>query len=301
MSHYWYGSVVLRLHSVRMKYPFATALPRIPNVLSTPASAESVRTENSSDPLLATDHLSIHYGTRSALNDVTLTIEPGTVTSLLGPNGAGKSTLLKAFAGVAPPSHGSIQFRGATLKRPHPDITYIPQRSGAEWTFPISVIEAVLLGLAKRTPRFRGFNTQERLRALDALDHVGMLPLADIQIGALSGGQQQRVFLARALVTCGDVLLLDEPFTGVDVPTQDLFLDLFESLSRQGITIIFATHDIEHTVRSANRVILINNRIVADGPPADVLSDDILSRTFQGRIMIFGQDHSRLDEAGIQL
>jgi ABC-type Mn2+/Zn2+ transport system ATPase subunit len=128
-----------------------------------------------------------------------------------------------------------------------------------------------------------------------------MLPLADIQIGALSGGQQQRVFLARALVTCGDVLLLDEPFTGVDVPTQDLFLDLFESLSRQGITIIFATHDIEHTVRSANRVILINNRIVADGPPADVLSDDILSRTFQGRIMIFGQDHSRLDEAGIQL
>ncbi|MBA2289051.1 MAG: ABC transporter ATP-binding protein [Chloroflexia bacterium] len=269
-------------------------------MLSTQASAESGRTANASDPLLATDHLSIHYGARSALNDVSLTVHPGTVTSLLGPNGAGKSTLLKAFAGVVPPSHGSISFRGAQLRRPHPDITYIPQRSGAEWTFPISVIEAVLLGLAKRTPRFRGFNSEERRLALDALDHVGMLPLANIQIGALSGGQQQRVFLARALVTCGDVLLLDEPFTGVDVPTQDLFLDLFESLSRRGVTIIFATHDIEHTVRSATRVILINNRIVADGPPANVLSDDILSRTFEGRIMVFDQDHDRPAGPGTQ-
>jgi len=108
-----------------------------------------------------------------------------------------------------------------------------------------------------------------------------------VQIGALSGGQQQRVFLARALVTCGDVLLLDEPFTGVDVPTQDLFLELFENLRRRGVTIVFATHDLEHAVRSSSRAILINNSIIADGPPAQVLNNELLTRTFEGRIMVF--------------
>lgn len=267
-------------------------------MISSPASEATVSRAAAADPLIAADRLSIHYGARSALNDVSLAIPAGTVTSLLGPNGAGKSTLLKAFAGVVLPSHGSVSYRGSILRRPHPDITYIPQRSGAEWTFPISVIETVLLGLAKRAPRIRGFNRQERREALGALDHVGMAPLAHTQIGALSGGQQQRVFLARALVTCGDVLLLDEPFTGVDVPTQDLFLELFKSLSSRGVAIIFATHDLEHTVRSANRVILINNRVVADGAPTEVLNDDILSRAFQGRIMVFDQRPTHTPEPG---
>ena len=217
---------------------------------------------------------------------------PGSVTSLLGPNGAGKSTLLKALAGVIPPSHGSVWYKDREIRRPVPDITYIPQRSGADWTFPISVIETVLLGLARHTPRFRGFNDEERQQAMDALVHVGLQPLTNVQIGALSGGQQQRVFLARALVTCGDVLLLDEPFTGVDAPTQDLFLDIFSDLSIRGVTIVFATHDLQHAVRSSSRAILINNSIIADGPPEETLSDELLSRTFQGRIMIFGAPDS---------
>lgn len=243
-------------------------------------------------PVLETRNLSIHYGSRSALDTVSLEIWPGSVTSLLGPNGAGKSTLLKALAGVTRPSHGSVRYKAREIHRPVPDITYIPQRSGAEWTFPISVLETVLLGLARNTPRFRGFNESEREQAMDALGHVGLQPLANVQIGALSGGQQQRVFLARALVTCGDVLLLDEPFTGVDVPTQDLFLDLFSDLSARGVTIVFATHDLQHAVRSSSRAILINNSIIADGPPREVLIDELLSETFQGRIMIFGSPDS---------
>lgn len=238
-------------------------------------------------PILAAEDLSIHYGHRSALDTVSVHIERGTVTSLLGPNGAGKSTLLKAMAGVVPPSHGSVSFRGTPLRRPNPVITYIPQRSGAEWTFPISVLETVLLGLALRTPRFRGFNADERNRAHDALANVGLEPLANVQIGALSGGQQQRVFLARALVACGEVLLLDEPFTGVDVPTQELFLELFDDLSARGVTIIFATHDLQHAARSSSRAILLNNSIIADGPPTKVLQDELLTQAFQGRIMVF--------------
>lgn len=265
-------------------------------MISSPATAGSLCQTDAFAPVLTTDHLSIHFGARSALNDVTLAIESGSVTSVLGPNGAGKSTLLKALAGVIPPSHGTVRFRGDVLRSPHPDITYIPQRSGAEWTFPISVIETVLLGLARRTPRLRGFNATERASAQEALDHVGMLPLASVQIGALSGGQQQRVFLARALVTCGDVLLLDEPFTGVDVPTQDLFLDLFEDLRGRGVTIAFATHDLEHAARTSTRAILINNSIIADGIPSDVLTDEILMRTYQGRIMVFDDHAARHDE-----
>jgi ABC-type Mn2+/Zn2+ transport system ATPase subunit len=231
--------------------------------------------------------LSVHYGQRSALDTITLDIMPGTITSLLGPNGAGKSTLLKAFAGVIEPTHGTVWHREREIRRPVGAVTYIPQRSGAEWTFPISVLETVLLGLSTRVPRFRGFSRAERRQALDALDHVGLEPLAGVQIGALSGGQQQRVFLARALVACGEVLLLDEPFTGVDVPTQELFLDLFERLRQRGITIMFATHDLQQAAQSSSRAILLNNAVIADGPPAQVLTDEALTRTFQGRIMVF--------------
>jgi ABC-type Mn2+/Zn2+ transport system ATPase subunit len=248
-------------------------------------------------PILRTCSLSVHYGARSALDAVSVEIMPGTITSLLGPNGAGKSTLLKALAGVTQPSHGTVWHRDQEVRRPVPDITYIPQRSGAEWTFPISVLETVLLGLARHTPRFRGFNAAERRQALDALAHVGLEPLAHVQIGALSGGQQQRVFLARALVACGGVLLLDEPFTGVDVPTQDLFLELFERLRERGVTILFATHDLEHAARSSSRAILLNNTVIADGPPDEVLTDDLLARAYRGRIMVL-RDSGAVIETG---
>lgn len=242
-------------------------------------------------PILETIRLSVHYGPRSALDTVSLEIQAGTITSVLGPNGAGKSTLLKVMAGIVPPSHGSVSFRGHPLRRPDPAITYIPQRSGAAWTFPISVIETVLLGLARDTPRFRAFNERERNQAMEALEAVGLAPLARVQIGALSGGQQQRVFLARALVACGDVLLLDEPFTGVDAPTQDLFLQLFDDLVGRGATIIFATHNLEQAARSSSRAILLNNVVIADGAPETVLQQDLLAQAFQGRIMVFNGGH----------
>lgn len=247
----------------------------------------SITSDRSSHPVLSTRELSVHFGSRSAIDRVTLDIWPGTITSLLGPNGAGKSTLLRSLAGVLRPSHGTVLHGETELRHPVSTITYIPQRSGAEWTFPISVVDTVLLGLSRNTPRWRPFGKRARQQALEALHHVGLEPLANVQIGALSGGQQQRVFLARALVSCGNVLLLDEPFTGVDVPTQELFLELFDDLRKRGITIVFATHDLEHAARSASRAILINNTIVADGPPGKVLTDDLLSRAFQGRIMVF--------------
>ncbi len=251
-------------------------------------------------PVLETAHLTVHYEDRPALADISLTIAAGEIVSLLGANGAGKSTLLKVMAGMLSASHGTVRFRGQPLRGTHPAITYVPQRAGADWTFPISVLEAVLLGLSHRTPRWRGFDRSERRRALEVLSDVGLEALAGVQIGALSGGQQQRVFLARALLACGAVLLLDEPFTGVDIPTQDLFGSIFADLQRRGTVIVYATHDLAQAGHTSDRVILLNRHLIASGPPALTMREEPLRQTFGGQVIVVnapstGSGHERID------
>lgn len=236
--------------------------------------------------LLTARELSVHYEERSALRDITLDIYPGRTMSLLGPNGAGKSTLLKVFAGMIPPSHGSVEFAGTPLSGAHKSVTYVPQRTGADWTFPISVLEATLLGLSRSRPRWRPFSRGDRDQAMQALQEVKMDHLSSAQIGALSGGQQQRVFLARALLACGRVLLLDEPFTGVDIPTQDMLVELFERLSNEGTAVVYATHDLQHAASTSDEVVLLNGHIVAQGSPANVMSEKILRTTFGGQVIV---------------
>jgi ABC-type Mn2+/Zn2+ transport system ATPase subunit len=243
-------------------------------------------TAPSRSPILATNALSVHYDHRSALRNVTVALYPGETVSVLGPNGAGKSTLLKVCAGMLPASHGGVEIDGAPMDGPHPCVTYVPQRSGADWTFPISVLEATLLGLSRQRSRWRPFSREDRAGAMHALEQVGMDHLASAQIGALSGGQQQRVFLARALLACGKVLLLDEPFTGVDVPTQEMLVELFDRLRAQGTAIVYATHDLQQAARTSDRVLLINERIIADGPPREVLTESLLRRTFGGEVIV---------------
>jgi ABC-type Mn2+/Zn2+ transport system ATPase subunit len=237
-------------------------------------------------PIISTDNLTVHYDDRPALADVSIAVHRGETLSILGPNGAGKSTLLKVIAGMLAPSHGSVTMEGVPLKGTNPRITYVPQRSGADWTFPISVIDAVLLGISRSTPRWRGFSSADRERALKALAEVRMEHLAKVQIGSLSGGQQQRVFLARALLQCGDVLLLDEPFAGVDVPTQELFVHLFRTLSSRGTAIVYATHDLPQAFQNSDRVMMVNRRLVAIGTPDDVMNERFLRETFGGNVVV---------------
>jgi len=237
-------------------------------------------------PILVTHDLTVHYDQRPAIQDINLEIRPGETTSLVGPNGSGKSTLLKSLGGMLDPSHGEVLFEDRVLKRPHERITYVPQRSGADWTFPISVLECVLLGGTWRRPRWKPFTRQEKQAALEALQQTGMADLSAVQIGALSGGQQQRVFLARALLACGSVLLLDEPFTGVDVPTQDLLIDIIDRLRSRGSAIVYATHDLTQAATASNQVVLLNRQIVASGPPESVLDADRLRETFGGAVIV---------------
>jgi manganese/zinc/iron transport system ATP- binding protein len=251
------------------------------------------------DARLVVDGLGVHFGARSALEDVTARFHAGETVSLLGPNGAGKSTLLKVVAGVLPPTHGVVRLAGRRITGPNPAVVYVPQRTSVDWTFPVSVLDVVLMALTRRRSRLAPFTGDDRGDALAALDQVGMRRFAAIQIGQLSGGQQQRVFLARALLQDGDVYLLDEPFTGVDVPTQDLVVALFDHLRQTGRTILYATHDLAQAVKSSDRIILLNRRLIAAGPPAATMTAANLRAAFGGQAIVpIDRDDFALGDAG---
>ena len=236
---------------------------------------------------LSAEHLSVHFGRRPALRDVSLAFHPCELVAIVGPNGAGKSTLLRSLAGMLVPSHGRVR-RGTGTDGRQLRVSYVPQRSGVDWTFPVNVLDVVLMGapVGGVASRLLPYRPARRQRALRELDAVGMARFAGVQIGELSGGQQQRVFLARALMQDGDVILLDEPFVGVDVPTQELILGLLGRQAAAGRTVIYATHDLEQARQSAGRVLLINETVVADGPPHAVLTAGALRSTFGGQVIL---------------
>ncbi len=250
----------------------------------TNASDSSER--NPREAVLVCEDLSVHFDSRSALADVGVVFHLGETISLVGPNGAGKSTLLRVLAGLLPATHGHVSLNGVPVDGPNEAVIYVPQRTSVDWTFPVSVLDVVLMALARRRTRARPLSSTDRHHALDSLDRTGMRRFANVQIGQLSGGQQQRVFLARALLQEGQVYLLDEPFAGVDVPTQELLVSLFEGLRQSGKTLIYATHDLAQAARSSDRVLLLNHRLVAAGPPSLVMTAENLRTTFGGAAII---------------
>jgi manganese/zinc/iron transport system ATP- binding protein len=237
-------------------------------------------------PRLRTEDLSVHFEDRSALEDIDLTFSPRQTTALIGPNGAGKSTLLKSLAGILPPTHGCVYLDGEPLRKPNPRIAYVPQRSDVDWTFPISVLDVAAMGRGLHASRFLPLPDRDRQDALAALDQVGMRRYAAVQIGALSGGQQQRVFIARALLQPADVFLLDEPFTGVDAPTQSLVVGILKALCEAGRTVIFATHDLALAADVSDRVVLLRRKVIASGPPATALTAVNLHAAFGGAAIL---------------
>jgi manganese/zinc/iron transport system ATP- binding protein len=237
-------------------------------------------------PRMRTEDLSVHFEDRSALEDVDLAFFPRETAALIGPNGAGKSTLLKSLAGILPPTHGAVYLDGEPLRRPSPRIAYVPQRSDVDWTFPITVLDVAAMGRGLRASRFLPLPDRDRQDALAALDEVGMRHYAAVQIGALSGGQQQRVFIARAILQPADVFLLDEPFTGVDAPTQSLVVDILKDLCEAGRTVIFATHDLALAADVSDRCVLLRRKVIASGPPAETLTAANLHAAFGGAAIL---------------
>jgi manganese transport system ATP-binding protein len=231
---------------------------------------------------IAVDHLTVGYNGRPAVVDVTLELQAGSICGLVGMNGAGKTTLFKVLMGFLKPSSGSIRIAGWSLRQAQRRqlVAYVPQSEQVDWQFPIRVWDVVMMGRYGAMGPLRWPSDDDRRRVQNALERVDLWPLRERQIGALSGGQRKRAFLARALAQGAGVLLLDEPFSGVDINTERLIIDLLIALRDQGATVLIATHDLESIPSFCDRVVLINRTVLAYGDTSEVFTQANLLRTF---------------------
>ena len=222
------------------------------------------------------------------LDDVSFSIKRGERVAVVGPNGAGKSTLFKVIVGLLPHRSGDVLVHGHSHHAGDcPSIGYVPQRDAVDWRFPVSVIDVVMMGRVKEVGWLRWPSRRDREAAAEALEQVGLAVLARRPIADLSGGQQQRVFIARALAQRADVLLLDEPFSGVDVEAQAAIFDILDHLRTHHVTVLLSTHDLQTATTRFDRLLLLNRRLLADGPAASVLTTDTLAAAYGGRLTIW--------------
>lgn len=241
----------------------------------------------SDQPILNLIHVSLHYDGRAALEDVTFHLHAGERVAVVGPNGAGKSTLFKIVAGVLRPTDGEVTVYGFGPGG-HICIGYVPQRSQVDWRFPVSVAEVVMMGRVARLGLFGWPKKRDWDLVRAALETVGMADLAKRQIGELSGGQQQRMFIARALAQEAELMLMDEPLTGLDVPAQEGLLALLDDLQARRVTIMVATHDLEQAAHYFDRILLLNRRVVAFGTPQHVLQAKYLAQAYGSQLTLAG-------------
>src|SRR5512138_2020430 len=234
-------------------------------------------------PILDVQHISVRYNGQAALEEVTFHLHEGERVAVVGPNGAGKSTLFKVIAGVLQPSTGEVNIFGSR-PRGHSCIAYIPQRSQVDWNFPVSVADVVMMGRSAKLGPLNWPHKRDWEHVHHALETVELSNLATRQIGQLSGGQQQRMFIARALAQEAELMLMDEPLTGLDAPSQEGILNLLDRLKKEKVTVMVATHDLDQAARHFDRILLLNHRIVAFGDPADVLRTENLLSAYGGRL-----------------
>jgi ABC-type Mn2+/Zn2+ transport system ATPase subunit len=244
-------------------------------------------------PTLEIHAVSVTYNGQRALDDVTLQIEHGEQVAVVGPNGAGKSTLLKLIAGTLKPSQGRVLMCGHEPDQ-HTCIAYVPQRSQIDWSFPVTVEDVVLMGRVGRMGLLKRPRRRDWASVRASLERVDAAHLAKKQIGALSGGQQQRVFIARALAQEASLLLLDEPLSGLDVPSQQAIFDILVSLRPDGVTVMVATHDLNLAAQRFDRVMLLNKAIVAFGRGPVVLTTENLMAAYGGHVHRIGEGEEML-------
>lgn len=237
-------------------------------------------------PVVEFRNVTIRYaGDRPALADATFALARGERVAVVGPNGAGKSTLLKAIAGILAPSAGSVDVYGAVAGG-HICIGYVPQRSQVDWSFPVTVADVVLMGRVARIGLLRQAGRDDRRLVADSLAQVGMSALAGRQIGELSGGQQQRVFIARALAQEAELLLMDEPLTGLDVPSQEAIFNILDLLRARGLTVLVSTHDLQLAADRFDRLMLLRRRIIGFGRAAEVLTPANLRQAYGSHMTV---------------
>jgi manganese/iron transport system ATP-binding protein len=236
-------------------------------------------------PILAGDNLTVSYNGKPALYRVSFSVDAGQRVAIVGPNGSGKSTLFKTLIGMLHPTAGRVRTSGA-------EVSYITQRSTVDWAFPVTVHDVVMMGRIGRMGWLRWQRPRDREMVQHSLEHVGMLEYADRQIGELSGGQQQRVFIARALAQESNLMLMDEPFSGVDTPSQEAILEILDRLHEKGVTLMVSTHDLNLATERFELLALLNRELIAFGEPSKVIAPDTLAAAYGGQALWRGDDYA---------
>lgn len=229
------------------------------------------------------DGLTVAYRDTPVVLDVDFNPPRGAMVAIIGPNGAGKSSFLKAALGLIPKLSGATSIFGKPIGAARGEVAYVPQRSSVDWEFPVSAFDVVMMGLQPELGFFRWPGRAHKERAMTALAAVGMDAFADRQIGKLSGGQRQRVFLGRALVQHAEVLVLDEPFAGVDAATERTIVSVLRRLRDEGKTVISVHHDLSTVEDYFDYALLMNVVKIAEGPVAEVFNDANLKATYEGQ------------------
>jgi ABC-type Mn2+/Zn2+ transport system ATPase subunit len=242
---------------------------------------------NRTIPAVEVENLTVSYGPQPALLDISFDVPQGTLVGIIGPNGSGKSTLIKAILGFKKPDVGEVRLFGESVERARGRVAYVPQHGSVDWEFPVTVREVALMGRYGNVPWWRDLSAEDKLCADEALEMVRMSEFAKRQIGQLSGGQRQRVFMARAMAQGADILLLDEPFAGVDAATERAILDVLRRTKEAGRTLLVVHHDLATAAEYFDRLILLKQKLYAYGPPHAVLHQELLSAVYEGRLRIF--------------
>lgn len=225
-------------------------------------------------------NLTVSYGKTSALWDISLEIPQGNLVAIIGPNGAGKSTLIKSCLDLIKPISGQVTILGSKLKSIQNKIAYVPQKESVDWDFPITVFDLVLMGCYGRLKPFFRPSKQDKEEVYYYLKELGIENLANRQIGQLSGGQKQRAFIARALFQKADLYFLDEPFTGIDITSSDVILEILLKLKNQGKTLIVVHHDLESVASAFNFAILLNLRLIGHGPIEEIFTKEMMAQAY---------------------
>ncbi len=248
--------------------------------------ADVARAAASSRVAVEVHDVTVAYHRRPVIWDVDLMLPAGRLIGIVGPNGAGKTTLLKAILGLVPLASGRVEIFGRSLDDARSMIGYVPQRETVDWDFPVSVLDVVLMGRYGRLGWIRRPGRADRAAAMECLRQVGMADYHGRQISQLSGGQQQRVFLARALAQDAVVYFMDEPLAGVDAATEAAVIELLRTLRSAGKTVVAVHHDLQTVADTFDHVVLLNMRVVASGPIAEVFTRDNLQKTYGGRLTL---------------
>lgn len=243
------------------------------------------------NPILEVENLWVRYETGNVLEDVSFQLHTGERIALVGPNGAGKSTLFKVIAGVLPYTSGKVQVYGYGPSG-HICIAYVPQRSQVDWTFPANVSDVVMMGRIGKMGLFRWPKKHDWDLVRQALKDVGLIDLANRQISELSGGQQQRMFIARALAQEAELMLMDEPLSGLDLSSQEVIFEILDELKERSVTVIMATHDLDQAANRFDRVMLLNRRLIDIGLPQQVFQPDNLLSAYGGHLRLVGADNA---------